>query len=89
VAHEPEEQRHGDKEYTESGLGGGAIIAGIVAVAALIFVLQNSDKTTMEFLSFSATVPLSFVIIVSMILGAILGWFLAFMRRRRRRNRND
>ena len=38
---------------------------------------------------FSAKVPLSFVIVVSIILGAILGWFFGFMRRRRKRSRID
>lgn len=79
----------GDREYEEQGSSVGLIIAGIVAVAVLIFVLQNSEDTTMEFLFFSANVPLSFVIVVSLILGAILGWIFAFMRRRRKRNRID
>lgn len=78
-----------DREYQEQGSPVGMVIAGIISVAALIFIVQNSDETTMEFLSFSATVPLSFVIVVSIILGAVLGWFYGMMRRRRKRNRLD
>jgi len=89
VAHESDEHRSGDIEYSERGLGIGVIVAGIVGIAAVIFALQNSDDTTMEFLFVKATVPLSIVIVVSMILGAILGWFVGVMRRRRKRNRLD
>jgi uncharacterized integral membrane protein len=53
----------------------------------VIFIFQNSDKTEMEFLLFNGTVPLSLVIVISMSLGAVLGWFVGFMRRRR--NRRD
>jgi uncharacterized integral membrane protein len=89
VAHESDEHRSGDLEYSENGLGVGTIVVGIVAIAAVIFALQNSDDTTMEFLFFKATVPLSVVIVISIILGAILGWFVGVMRRRRKRNRLD
>lgn len=89
MAHDSDEHRSGDIEYSESGLGIGAIVAGIVVVVAVIFALQNSDDTTMEFLFFKATVPLSVVIVVSMILGAVIGWFVGVMRRRRKRNRLD
>lgn len=89
MAHESDEHRSGDMEYSENGLGVGTIIAGIVAIAAVIFALQNSDPTPMEFLFFEATVPLSVVIVISIILGATLGWFFGVMRRRRRKNRHD
>jgi uncharacterized integral membrane protein len=78
----------GDREYKDSGMSAGLIIAGIVAIAALIFILQNSEQQEVNFLFFSATVPLSVVIIISMVLGAILGWFFAYMRRRKKRREN-
>ena len=77
----------GDKEYTDKGMSFGAIISVIVGVAALIFIFQNSEQQDVNFLFFSATVPLSVVIIISMLLGAIIGWFFGYMRRRRRRRR--
>ncbi len=79
------EERPGDLEYKEGGLSIGLIVTGIVAVAAVIFILQNLDETQMEFLFFDGTVPLSLVIIISMTLGAVLGWFVGFMRRRGKR----
>ena len=78
----------GDREYKDSGMSAGLIVSGIVAVAALIFILQNSEQQEVNFLFFSATVPLSLVIVISMVLGAILGWFFAYMRRRKKRREN-
>jgi len=77
--------RPGDREYKESGLPIGLIVTGIVAVAAVLFIFLNSDETPVDFLVFNATVPLSLVIIISMVLGAVLGWFNGHMRRRRKR----
>jgi len=72
----------GDREYKEGGVSFGLIVAGIVAIA---FVAQNSNTTDVSFLFFNATVPLSVVIIISMILGALLAWTAGVIRRRRKR----
>ena len=77
-----------DREYKDEGTSFGLIVSGIVGVLALIFIFQNSEQQDVNFLFFSATVPLSVVIIISMMLGAVLGWFFGYMRRRKRR-RND
>ncbi len=88
MAHDDGDRKPGDLEYSESGSSVWAIVAGIVGIAAIIFALQNSEEAQVDFLFFSATVPLSVVIIISLILGAILGWFVGYLRRRRRRNRD-
>ena len=75
----------GDAEHKQVAVGG--IIAIIVAIAAVVFVLQNKDSTHVEFLFVSGDVPLFVVIIFSMVLGALLGWFFGFRRRRRKRHR--
>ncbi|MDK1026276.1 MAG: LapA family protein [Actinomycetota bacterium] len=62
-----------------------ATLAGVVTLAAGIFLLQNQDETHMEFLGFTGTVPLYAVIVISMVLGAVMGWLAGFIRRRRRR----
>jgi len=67
----------GDREYKEGGVSFGLIVAGIVAIA--------SGTTDVTFLFVGATVPLSIVIIVSMILGGLLTWIAGLMRRRRKR----
>ena len=88
MANGSDDQHSEDREYTEKGTSFGAIVAGIVAVAAVIFVFQNGEEASVNFLFFSATVPLSLVIIISMVLGAVLGWVLAYMRRRKRRRQD-
>jgi uncharacterized integral membrane protein len=87
MSNESDGQRSGDREYKD-GTSLGAIIAGVVAVAAVIFVFQNSEEASVDFLFFSATVPLSLVIVISMVLGAVLGWILGYMRRRKRRHQD-
>jgi uncharacterized integral membrane protein len=88
MANDSDGQRSGDREYTDKGTSFGLIISGIVGVLALIFIFQNSEQQDVNFLFFSATVPLSVVIILSMILGAVLGWILGYMRRRKRRRQD-
>lgn len=78
-------EQPGDLEYKESGLSIGLIITAVVAVAAVIFIVQNSGKAAVTFLVFNVTVPLSLVIVISMALGAVLGWFVGYMRRRKKR----
>ncbi|GMQ92875.1 MAG: hypothetical protein BMS9Abin12_0352 [Acidimicrobiia bacterium] len=85
MADESGEERSDDLEYKEGGLPIGLIITGIVAVIAAVFIVQNSDETEMEFLFFSGRVPLSLVIIIAIALGALLGWFGGYMRRRKKR----
>jgi uncharacterized integral membrane protein len=87
MSNDSDGQRSGDREYKD-GTSFGAIIAGIVAVAAVIFVFQNGEEASVDFLFVSATVPLSVVIIISMVLGAVLGWVLGYMRRRKRRRQD-
>jgi uncharacterized integral membrane protein len=88
VADDSDGRQAGDREYTEKGKSFGAIVAGTIAVAAVVFILQNSQEETVEFLFFSATVPMSLVIIISMVLGATLGWVFSYMRRRKRRRQD-
>jgi uncharacterized integral membrane protein len=78
-------EQSGDRAYKEGGLSLGLIITGIVAVTAVIFIVQNSEEAAVKFLVLNATVPLSLVIAISMALGAVLGWFVGYMRRRKKR----
>ncbi|MEN8039867.1 MAG: LapA family protein [Actinomycetota bacterium] len=75
----------GDAEHKQVAVGG--IVAIIVAAASAVFIFQNTDPTHVEFLFVNGEVPLFIVIIVSMVLGALLGWFYGFRRRRRKRHK--
>jgi uncharacterized integral membrane protein len=76
-----------DTDATESkgGLGGGAIatIGGLGVL--LVFVLQNRQSVTLEFLFWDFTWPVWLYTIVVALVGALVWFGLGVMRRRRRR----
>lgn len=62
------------------------IIAGIALLLAVVFVVQNGNKVKMDFLFFSGSQPLWLVIVLSMVLGALLGQALGLRRSRRKKD---
>lgn len=46
----------------------------------IIFTIQNPGKVTVDYYFSSIEAPLSLVISVSLLLGAILGWIIAWVR---------
>ena len=74
-----------DSRNDRATLGAGAI-ASIVGVGALlVFMLQNRNKVSLDFLMFNVTWPLWLVILISAVLGALIWFGLGVMRRRSRR----
>jgi uncharacterized integral membrane protein len=63
-----------------------AIVALLALVAAVIFVAQNRNRVETTFLFFDSTPRLWVVIVVSLLLGALLGQAVALLARRRRRS---
>lgn len=53
------------------------IVAGVIGVLLLLFVVQNTEKATINFLFFDANVSVWFVIVLSAVLGFLAGWFVA------------
>jgi uncharacterized integral membrane protein len=76
-----------DTDATEAkgGLGAGAIatIGGLGVL--LIFVLQNTQPVTLQFLFWDFTWPVWLYTIVVALVGALIWFGLGVMRRRRRR----
>jgi uncharacterized integral membrane protein len=76
-----------DTDATESkgGLGAGAIatIGGLGVL--LVFVLQNRQPVTLQFLFWDFTWPVWLYTIVVALVGALVWFGLGVMRRRRRR----
>ena len=75
-------------------IGGGAIASLAGVGLLLIFMLQNTENVTLDFLFWSFTWPLWLLTIVSALLGALVWFGLGVMRRHRRRkerreNRRD
>jgi uncharacterized integral membrane protein len=56
----------------------GAVVA---AILALILILQNSDETRITFLFAETELPLFFALIISTLLGVIIGWLAPRVRR--------
>ena len=76
----------GDK----SGIGAGAIIGGISALVALIFILQNTGSGEVQFLAWSFTFPIWLWALILFLLGGVSGYFFHWQRiRARRKARRD
>jgi uncharacterized integral membrane protein len=54
----------------------------LLAVATLLFVLQNRELVTMSFLGFSIHAPLAILIVVVYVVGAVTGGSLFALLRR-------
>lgn len=59
----------------------GLIASGIAGVLLLVFILQNTEQAKINFLWLDVTWGIWFVIVVSMVLGAVMGWGFRFWRR--------
>ena len=60
------------------------IIAGVLLVLAVIFVLQNTESITMEFLMFEHSMPLWVMLVVFFAVGFVMAEIWGYLRRRRR-----
>jgi len=64
-----------------------ATVVGVVITAiAVIFVVQNTEDVTIDFLWLSLSMPLWVFILIVLALGAALGWIVRWRWRRRRRD---
>ena len=57
---------------------------GVLVVLVIIFIALNSQKVTVKFLFFDASMPLIFALIITTVLGMIIGYVLPVVRRHRR-----
>ena len=61
----------------------------VLAILALIFVIQNTEETNVKFIFAEANMPLFFTLIISILLGALIGWLTPRVwHSRRDRNRD-
>lgn len=72
-----------DDDRRRLGFGAIASMAGIGALA--IFMLQNTQDATVEFLAWDFTWPVWLLVLVSATLGAVIWLGLGILRRHRRR----
>lgn len=56
------------------------IVAGVAAILAIVFVIINTNQVEINFLFFKVTAPLLVALIVSMLLGFIIGLIFPKLR---------
>ncbi len=77
--HDPTRARGQDRSWK--------LWAGLVALLVLvIFVVQNSQEVSVDFLFTTTTTPLVFALVLAGALGALVGWLLPRVRRGRHRD---
>ena len=87
---EPEAQYEGQPQghyHKPSKKGRGRlIVVAVIAVIAIVFILQNGAATEMSFLWFEFTWPAWLVIILTLVIGVIAGLLIgAYARRPKKR----
>ena len=74
----------------ESGRSGPSvtlIVFGVIAILAVIFFLQNSERTSIDFLVFEKTTTIRWSIVMAVVFGVLLDrLFTMWWRRRRKKN---
>lgn len=79
--------KHVDSEKkTDRDVAPRAIVAGFALLLALIFIAQNRNRVSTTFLFFDARPRLWVVIVVSLVLGALLGQAGGLVLRRRKKS---
>jgi uncharacterized integral membrane protein len=62
---------------------------GVLVVLVIIFIALNSEKVTVKFLFFDASMPLIFALLITTILGMVIGYLVPIVRRHRREDRSE
>jgi uncharacterized integral membrane protein len=57
---------------------------GVIVVLVIIFIAQNSQSVRVKFLFFDASMPLIFALLITTIVGVIIGYVGPIVRRHRR-----
>ena len=74
-----------DRNDAERGAGLGAIVGGVSALLALIFIVQNTESGTVQFLFWDFTMATWVWALLLFVLGGVSGYFFHWQRRRARR----
>ncbi len=85
VLEHPDGTPSGSSEQSGARLGGGAIASLTGLGLLVVFIVQNTDDVSLDFLFWTFTWPLWLLTIVSALLGALVWFGLGVLRRHRRR----
>jgi uncharacterized integral membrane protein len=56
-------------------------LTSVLGVLALVFVLQNTDSTNINFLFAEGEMPLFFALLITLLVGILIGWLTPRVRR--------
>ena len=80
----------GERQQQGARLGGGAIATIAGAGALGVFMAQNTDDVTVQFLGWKFTWPVWLLVLLSALIGALVWFGVGVVRRhRRRKDRRD
>jgi uncharacterized integral membrane protein len=74
---------HQEEGSESSGITPKQVTAGVLGLLLLVFVLQNTDSTSITLLVFDVTFPLWLVLAATIVLSIGIGYLLGSRRRRR------
>ena len=74
----------GDLQPQRSEINWKAWGLGVLVVLVIIFIALNSGEVTVKFLFFDASMPLIFALLITTILGMLIGYLAPIVRRHRR-----
>jgi uncharacterized integral membrane protein len=82
-----EPDRVGDDRAERSGVSPALIVLGVLAIVAVIFIVQNSDRTNIDFLFLDFASPKWLTLLLAIGLGIVLDrLFMYWWNRRSRRD---
>jgi uncharacterized integral membrane protein len=85
VQERPGRNASGAAEAKGARLGAGAIVALTGSGLLLVFMVQNTEDVTLDFLFWSFTLPLWLFTLAAALIGSLVWFGLGIMRRHRRR----
>jgi uncharacterized integral membrane protein len=74
----------GDLQPQRKGTNWRAWGLGILVVLVIIFIAQNSQSVRVKFLFIDASMPLILALVITTLLGIVIGYFGPIVRRSRR-----
>lgn len=79
----PPPQAQQDRGSADSSRTWRTWVAGLVAILALVFIVQNSQEVEVDFIFATTSTPLIFALLIIFAVGALVGWLLPWVRRRK------
>ena len=61
-------------------------LLGVAVMLVVIFIAQNAQEVKVDFLFIHTTTPLIFALVISTLLGMVIGYFVPIVRRGRRQD---